>query len=210
MACLVPDGPPTACTAPNTTFSGRVVGAGLQPINQACIFALGLTGPVGQARTTPDGRWTIDDLPINFPLVVGVIPPFDVGEGPCVTEDGPPPVPPAGQLQPEFYPNTWANLADPALLENPYGWATARGAQSISNDRSGIDVCLTTDAGAVVPRPSCDPPPTPTPTDSPSRRQPRVPPSRPSLTRTRRRPTSTRVSRTPAVRRYGWPRWVSA
>ena len=167
-ACLAPDRLPTACTEPTTRFSGRVVGAGQSPINRACIFALGSAGPLGQAITSADGRWTIDNLPINFPLVVGVLPPFDVGEGPCVTEDGPPPVP-AGELQPEFYTNTWANVADDDLGDNPYGWAVARGAQSITNNRSGIDVCLTTDAGTVVPRPLCDPAsptPQPTPTQS--------------------------------------------
>ncbi len=167
VACLAPGELPIRCAVPTTTLSGLVVSGGPVPISQACIFALGPSGPVGQTVTGDDGRWTIADLPINFPFVIGVIPPFDVGFGPCRSQ-GPPPVPAAGQLQPEFYADTWVNLADQALLSDPYGWGTARGAQSITNSRSGIDVCLTTDPGTVVPRPSCDgATTTPQPTDTP-------------------------------------------
>ncbi len=142
-------------------------GVGRRPISQACIFALGSSGAVGQAITATDGRWTISGLPVNLPLAVGVIPPFDIGLGPC-RSNGVPPAPAAGQLQPEFYLNTWVNLADPGLEEDPYGVAIARGAQSITNSRSAIDVCLTTDAGTVVPRPSCDPTPSPTASPEPT------------------------------------------
>lgn len=165
VACLAPDRLPTACAAPTTTISGRVVGAGPVPISQACIFALGEQGFLGGAITTTDGRWTISNLPIDLPFVVGVVPPFDVGEGPCSSE-GRPPAPRPGDLQPEFYRNTWVDLTDERLEDDAYGWATDHGAATISNSRSDIDVCLTTDAGSVVPRPSCDPSPTPTPTPS--------------------------------------------
>ena len=164
MACLAPAKLPTHCTAPTTTLSGRVVEKGPVPVSQACIFALGPSGPVGQTITGEDGRWTITDLPIEFPFVIGVIPPFDIGLGPCRPEDGPPPVPPAGHSTGDVYQHL-GDLADQALLSDPYGWGTARGAQSITNTRSGIDVCLTTDPGTVIPRPSCDAAtPTPQPT----------------------------------------------
>ncbi len=115
-------------------------------------------------------RWPVDDRRSadQFPLlVIGVIPPFDVGFGPCRSQ-GPPPVPAAGQLQPEFYADTWVNLADQALLSDPYGWGHGPRRPKHHYSRSaGIDVCLTTDPGTVVPRPSCDGATTPQPTDTP-------------------------------------------
>jgi LPXTG-motif cell wall-anchored protein len=54
-----------------------------------------------------------------------------------------------------FYSNVWLNLADPALLNDAGGWALAHGATLITQPTSGINACLTTAPGSVVPRPTC-------------------------------------------------------
>ena len=154
----------------DSVFSGRVVTIGSRPIDQACIVVIHPDNTVtGPGVTDGDGRWRVTGLPNDTPLVVGVIPP-SASDPPCQFE-GPPPAPAAGQLQPEFYRNIWVDLnPDPnnPLFQNPYAWAIEQGATTVTNSTSGLDVCVTTDAGDVVPRPSCDPAtPTPTPTTSP-------------------------------------------
>lgn len=148
-----------------------------RPADQGHDLAIGLQHSV----TGGDGRWKITDLPIDFPLVVGVMPPFDVGLGPCRSE-GPPPVPAVGQPQPEFFTNTWVDLDDEAVATDAYSWGIAHGAQSTTNSKSGIDLCLTTDPGTVVPRPPCvaatsTPQPTDTALPTPSATSPTVGPA---------------------------------
>jgi hypothetical protein len=74
-------------------------------------------------------------------------------------------------LQPEFYDDTWVDLSDPTLRDNPFAWATdpnsPHPAVKIRNNRAGIDVCLTTETGRDTERGSCDPA-TPTPTVIPT------------------------------------------
>jgi hypothetical protein len=171
VACLAHDTLPTACVAPNTTFSVRVITVGDHPVNQACIAVFDPDNSVtGPGISDADRRWTFTGLPNDTPLVVAVIPPLTTDGPPCQFQ-GPPPAPGPGQLQPEFYRNIWADLtADPnnPLFQNPYGWATEHGATTITNSATGLNVCLTTDPGSVVPRPSCLPrTPTPTATTSP-------------------------------------------
>ncbi len=160
---------PTECATPDATVSGRVVGFGPVPIFQACIVALGPDGNVSNvAVSDANGRWTLTGLPINYNFVIAVLPPIQTSRGPCQL-DGPPPAPPPGALQPEFYDDTWADLSDQNLLQNPFGWATdpnsPHPAVTLRNSRTGIDVCLTTETGRNTERGSCDPgTPTPTPT----------------------------------------------
>jgi hypothetical protein len=171
-ACLATQNAlPTACATPDATVSGRVVGFGPASIFQACIVALGPNGILaGPAVSDADGRWTLTGLPINYDFIVGVIPPFQTGRGPCEL-DGPPPVPAPGALQPEFYDNTWVDLSDQSLLQDPFGWATdpnsPHPAVTLRNSRTGIDVCLTTETGRDTERGTCDPG-TPTPTSTPT------------------------------------------
>ena len=175
VACLgTQDALPTECAIPDRTVSGRVVGFGPVPIYQACIVALGANdSELGFAISDADGRWTMTGLPINYDFIVGVIPPFKTREGPCTgpAGSGPPPAPPPGALQPEFYADTWVDLSDQNLRDDPFGWATdpnsPHPAVKIRNNRAGINVCLTTETGRDTPRGSCDPTtPTPTVTDS--------------------------------------------
>ena len=168
VACLGTDNAlPTECTTPNKTASGRVVGFGPKPIFQACIVAIGANETkLGFAITDADGRWKMSGLPINFDYIVGVIPPFQTGEGPCDTgDDRPPKAPPSGALQPEFYDDTWVDLSNRSLRDNAFAWATdpdsPHPAVALRNNRTGIDVCLTTETGRDTERGSCDPTPTP-------------------------------------------------
>jgi hypothetical protein len=162
VACLdTQNALPTECATPDATVSGRVVGFGPVPIFDACIVALGPDGELGTAITAADGRWTMTGLPIDYDFVIGVIPPFRGSQGPCSTDQGPPPVPRLGGLQPEFYADTWADLTDPDLLNEPFAWATDPDAPHpavvLRNSRTGINVCLTTEIGRATARSSCDP-----------------------------------------------------
>jgi hypothetical protein len=175
VACLgTQDALPTECTIPDRTVSGRVVGFGPVPIYQACIVAIGANDKeLGFAISDADGRWKMSGLPINYDFIVGVIPPFKTREGPCTgpAGSGPPPPPPPGALQPEFYDDTWVDLSDPTLRDNPFAWATdpnsPHPAVVMRNNQTGIDVCLTTETGRDIERGSCDPA-TPTPTVTPT------------------------------------------
>jgi hypothetical protein len=174
VACLgTQDSLPTECTIPDRTVSGRVVGVGPVPIGKACIVAIGANDrEVGFAISDADGRWTMSGLPINYDFVVGVAPPFRTRKGPCTGTNGPPPAPPPGALQPEFYDDTWADFSDPNLNDAPFTWATdpnsPHPAVALRNSRTGIDVCLTTETGRDTPRGSCDPAPSPTPIVTPT------------------------------------------
>ncbi len=153
-ACLGEQNLPTACATPDAVMSGLVVTTGPQPVAQACIYLLGTDGAFAQAITDSAGRWQITGLPVNYPVVVGVVPPFTGQNGPCAS-DGPPPVPGAGALQPEMYQNIWVDLSDQDLLNAPFQWGLVHGATAVANSHDGIEVCLTTDPGTVVPRPGC-------------------------------------------------------
>ena len=174
VACLgTQNALPTACTTPDRTVSGRVVGMGPAPIANACVLAIGPAGELSEvAVTDPKGRWKLSGLPINYDFVVAVIPPVGSGRGPCgVVDDGPPQPPPPGGLQPEFYDNTWVDLTDARLQDEPFVWATdpdsPHPAVAIRNNRTGINFCLTTETGRDTERSSCDPgTPTPAPTES--------------------------------------------
>ena len=157
IACLGTDALPDTCAIPDTTLSGRVVGVGPKPIRLACVLAFGQAGFLGGAITDADGRWTIPDLPVDAPLMIGVLPPFDLGDGPCVFGDGLPAPPTEGELQPEFYGNTWIDLADPRLVTQTFAYGVDRGARVLTNSADGINVCLTTDPGNVAFRGSCAP-----------------------------------------------------
>lgn len=162
VACLgataLPTGP---CAVPTSVLSGKVVTTGPTPVAQACIFILSPAGAIAQAITDAAGAWRIAGLPVNYPVVVGVIPPFQGDNGPCAS-NGPPPAPGPGQLQPEMYANTWVDLTDTTLFNDPYAWGVRHGATAVTNTASGLDVCLTTDPGTVVPRPACTLPTPPT------------------------------------------------
>jgi hypothetical protein len=186
VACLGTDNAlPTACTTPNRTASGRVVGFGPKPIFRACIVAIGANDTeLGFAMSDADGRWKLSGLPINYDYIVGVIPPFQTSDGPCKTGagEGPPPAPRSGALQPEFYDDTWVDLSDPSLRNgSTFAWATdpdsPHPAVALRNNRTGIDFCLTTETGRDTERGSCDPP---TPTASATASQS----SRPTLAAT--------------------------
>ena len=170
VACLgataLPTGP---CVEPTVRLSGRALrpdpaGGAAVGVPQACVILLRDAPPdtepvVGFAIADDQGNWQVTGLPLATPLVVAVIPPFTGPDGPC-SSDGPPPAPPAGSLQPEFYRNAWIDLTDPDLPVAPYTWATAHGANPVTGSATGLDVCLTTDPGTLVPRPGCNPTPT--------------------------------------------------
>jgi hypothetical protein len=151
-------GPPPG----SVTLSGSVVTVdGALP--GACIFVLSTRG-VFPAIADAEGNWAVAGLPDGIDFAVGVVAPFEGSLGPCQNE-GPPPVPPAGALQPEFYDNIWIDLSDPDLVggqTDPYTYATSRGAASFSATTAGLQTCLTTTPGNVVPRPGCVQQPTST------------------------------------------------
>jgi hypothetical protein len=117
---------------------------------------------LGFAITDANGRWKMTGLPINDDYIVGVIPPFQTGDGPCKTgtDDGPPPAPQPGTLQPEFYKNTWLDFSDQNLRDDPFVSATdpdsPHPAVTLRNNQTGLDVCLTTETGRNTERGSCD------------------------------------------------------
>lgn len=153
-------GPPIG----KTSLSGKVITVGEVPVPEACVFVLSSTGFVFPAITDADGNWSVTDLPDEWSFAIGAIPPF-IGEyGPCA-EDGPPPAPAPGELQPEFYGGIWIDLVDPELtggLGNPFGFAVTRGAVAFTDSTSGIVSCLTTASSSTVPRPVCSLPDTTT------------------------------------------------
>jgi hypothetical protein len=157
VACLgvtaLPTGP---CATPQVVLSGHVDTTGPVPLANVCVFVLDASGNGALAMTDAQGNWSISGLPAGFNVVVGFIPFFNGDGGPCQS-NGPPPVPQAGQLQPVFYSNIWANLADPNLLNDAYTWAVAHGATVLSAPTANVDACITNAAGTVVPRPSCSP-----------------------------------------------------
>ena len=158
VACLGATALPTAaCVVPPVVLSGHVDTTGPVPLANVCVFVLGSDrNGTAQTMTDAQGNWSISGLPAGFNVVVGFVPFFNGTGGPC-QNDGPPPVPQAGQLQPVFYSNIWANLADPNLLNDPYTWAVDHGATVLSAPTANVDACITNAAGTVVPRPSCTP-----------------------------------------------------
>jgi hypothetical protein len=94
-------------------------------------------------------------LPIGRLFVVGALPPFNVGQGPCVLPDGPQPTFAAGELQPVWFAGVWLNPAAAALDSNPYTYAVSVGATPVADGATAIDACLSNSAGTVVPRPAC-------------------------------------------------------
>ncbi|HWH98685.1 MAG TPA: hypothetical protein VNT27_00010 [Propionibacteriaceae bacterium] len=157
---------PTACTTPNRTASGRVVRIGNVPIRNACIVALGPDNLLANVAVSGvDGRWKLTGLPINYDYIVGAIPSFQTREGPCgESEEGPPTAPPPGALQPEFYDDTWADLAELRERDDAFALVTdpnsPHPAITLRNNQTGIDFCLTTEIGRDTERSSCDPTPT--------------------------------------------------
>ena len=59
-----------------------------------------------------------------------------------------------------MYANTWVDLSDASLLSDPFAWGLEHGATAVTNSSDNLNVCLTTDAGTVVPRPGCELAPT--------------------------------------------------
>lgn len=171
VACLGATALPVGdCVDPTQTLSGRAItpdpgGGAAAGVPQACVIVLrdvqSDSDPVvGFAIADDQGAWQVTGLPVDTPMVVAVIPPFTGPDGPC-SADGPPPAPPEGSLQPEFFRNTWIDLTDQDLLADPFGWAVAHGANQVTGSATGLDVCLTTDFGSDITRAGCDPvPPT--------------------------------------------------
>ncbi len=146
----------TAPPAGSTSLSGVVVTNDGVPVDQACIFVLA-TGAVFPGITDSNGEWSVGGLPDNYSFAVGVIPPFEGTFGPCA-ENGPPPVPPVGELQPVFVGDIWVDLSDPYLtggLGDPFVFAVNAGATVFTDTTTGIEACLTNAPGSQVPRPPC-------------------------------------------------------
>jgi hypothetical protein len=165
IACLGATALPTkACVIPKTfTLSGRVVTRNDAPVAKVCVFVLSHQGDGDVVLTDAAGRWSVDDVPAHLDVVVAFVPYFTGRDGDCSGDNGPP-VPGPGQLQPVFYADTWANLADPALLADAYTWGVAHGAVVITAPSNSINGCLTSAPGTAHPRPSCDPPTPPSTT----------------------------------------------
>ena len=159
IACLGATALPTAaCVVPDGVLSGTVDTTGPVPLADVCVVMLDSQGNgVGEAISDANGNWSITGLPRTYNVVVVFLPGASDPGSPCANNNGPPPVPAAGALQPVFYNNIWVNLADPALLNDPYTWALAHGATLVTASTTTLDACITTAAGSIVPRPSCTP-----------------------------------------------------
>ena len=140
-----------------TSLSGTVLTEGGLPVADACIFVLSSPLFVFQAITDSGGNWSLGDLPDTYSYVVAAVAPFQGSFGPCVN-NGPPPVPGPGDLQPVFYDDIWIDLSDPALTGgqgDPYVFAVNAGATVLTSSTSGIDSCLTSAPPEANPRPLC-------------------------------------------------------
>ena len=140
-----------------TSLSGTVITEEEVPVASACIFVLSSPLFVYQAITDSAGNWAINDLPDTYSFVVAAVPPFTGTFGPCAN-NGPPPIPGPGDLQPVFFDDIWIDLSDPALtggLGDPYVFAVAAGATVFTSSAAGIDSCLTTAPPEANPRPLC-------------------------------------------------------
>ncbi len=139
-------------------LSGSVVKTGPQPVEGACIYVFtdvqGDSDVGWGAMTDANGHWQVSGLPTDRKYYIGVVAPFETTAGPCQTENGPPPTPPAGELQPEFYANVWVDLGSPDLDGDPAGYAAKNGAVAVAANTTDVDVCLTTETGT-APRPEC-------------------------------------------------------
>lgn len=140
------------------TLAGTVVEMGERPVDAACIYVMtelpGDSDVGWGAMTDASGHWQVNGLPTDRSYYVGVIAPFVTSAGPCQTDNGPPPAPAAGELQPEFYANVWVDLGSPELDGDPAGVAAKSGAVAVTVGTTDVDVCLTTDPGN-APRPEC-------------------------------------------------------
>jgi hypothetical protein len=140
-----------------TSLSGTVITEEAVPVESACIFVLSSPLFVYQAITDSSGNWVINDLPDTYSFVVAAVPPFVGTFGPCAN-NGPPPIPGPGDLQPVFFDDIWIDLSDPALtggLGEPYVFAVNAGATVLTSSTAGIDSCLTTAPPEATPRPLC-------------------------------------------------------
>jgi hypothetical protein len=134
-----------------------VITEGGAPVSQACIYILTSPPFVIPTLTDSAGQWQVTGLPDNYSYAIGVIPPFDLGFGPC-TNNGPPPIPGPGELQPVFIGDIWVDLSDPNLtggLQDPFTFAVNAGATVFTGSNTGLQACLSTAPGSVVPRPPC-------------------------------------------------------
>jgi hypothetical protein len=175
----------------STSLSGRVITTDAAPVAQACIFVLSRLA-VFQAISDESGDWSLGGLPDDYLFAVAAVPPFVGSNGPCAN-DGPPPAPRRGELQPVFFDDIWIDLTDPELIggqNNPYDYAIAHGAVSFADTTAGIEFCLTSAPGTVVPRPSClQVPPTTTTTTT----------TAPTSTTTTAAPTTTTSTAVPTT-----------
>ena len=140
-----------------TSLSGTVLTEGGLPVADACIFVLSSPLFVFQTITDSAGNWSLGDLPDTYSYVVAAVPPFQGSFGPCAN-NGPPPIPGPGDLQPVFYDDIWIDLSDPALTGgqgDPYVFAVNAGATILTSSTSGIESCLTTAPPEANPRPLC-------------------------------------------------------
>ena len=81
----------------SVTLSGTVITEGGAPVAQACIYILTSPPFVIPTLTDSAGQWQVTNLPDSYSYAIGVIPPFDLGFGPCAN-NGPPPIPAPGRL----------------------------------------------------------------------------------------------------------------
>ena len=140
-----------------TSLSGTVITDGEVAVESACIFVLSSPLFVYQAITDPGGNWAVNGLPDTYSFVVAAVPPFEGTFGPC-TNNGPPPIPGPGELQPVFFDDIWIDLSDPALTGgqgDPYVFAVNAGATVLTSSTLGIESCLTTAPPEANPRPLC-------------------------------------------------------
>ncbi len=141
----------------SVTLSGTVITEGGAPVSQACIYILTSPPFVIPTLTDSAGQWQVTNLPDSYSYAIGVIPPFDLGFGPCAN-NGPPPIPAPGALQPVFIGDIWVDLSDPNLtggLQDPFTYAVNAGATVFTGTNTGLQACLSTAPGSVVPRPPC-------------------------------------------------------
>ncbi len=153
-----------------TSLSGTVITEGGLPVENACIFVLSSPLFVFQTLTDPAGNWAINGLPDTYSFAVAAVPPFEGTFGPCLN-NGPPPIPGPGDLQPVFFDNIWIDLSDPLLTGgqgDPYVFAVNAGATVFTSSASGLESCLSTAPPEAIPRPPCIAPLTTTTSTLPS------------------------------------------
>lgn len=143
------------------SISGIVRGEGGTRLAGACVAVIPANLDFSLIRSVQagaDGSYELSGLDTSTQYYVGSLPNWST---PACDTSGPPPIPGPGDIQPVFYDNVWFDMStwltvvtggDPAAIA---AFLQGTGATLVSAGSTGINVCLTTAPGTVVPRPPC-------------------------------------------------------